>query len=223
MSIKSFKENSILRLSELFFCPLHISPPRVVPVDIFGVRNSHKFWFFQAILFLFVFHQRALAIPCQTPRTHLHSCSWNDPIHSSDLCKEKSALQGTFFLFIFFFSLVAFYMWSQETVFTLPFTFLLLLCFLVELLKMRGEGFLFLLIPVLNVVELWAQPLRYLSCSECCLCEFLEGLFCFVSSLLLVLSQRCSVSLNVRTIKHGGRILYLCRCTFSFFAEYENV
>lgn len=38
-------------------------------------------------------------------------------------------------------------------------------------------------------------------------------------SRLLVSSQHCSVPLNVLTIKHGERVLYLC----SVFAEYENV
>lgn len=38
-------------------------------------------------------------------------------------------------------------------------------------------------------------------------------------SRLLVSSQHCSVPLNVLTIKHVGRVLYLC----SVFAKYENV
>lgn len=49
--------------------------------------------------------------------------------------------------------------------------------------------------------------------------SFFFNLLPLPRSCLLVSSQHCSVPLNVLTIKHGERVLYLC----SVFAEYENV
>lgn len=45
----------------------------------------------------------------------------------------------------------------------------------------------------------------------------------FIIFVLLNSSQHLGVTLNVLTIKHSERILYLCSCTFCFFAEYCNV
>lgn len=72
--------------------------------------------------------------------THLHSGCRNDyTIHSSVPCKEKSALQGTFLFCCLFFNL-----WSQVTLYTLPyysFSLLLSLFILSNRLFIVENGF----------------------------------------------------------------------------------
>lgn len=130
--------------------------------------------------------------------------------------RKNSALQGTFFCFVVFLGFFFLFL------FAVAFYFVKSLLHCGKWVLWWHLWFLFLR---------WRAPPGRQPCQECRRCSrsFICSLpFYFFFSLkllplpcsrLLVSSPHCSVPLNVLTMKHVGRVLYLC----SVFAKYENV